>query len=100
MADSTNTENKIKFGLKNVYRAPVTISEGTVTYGTPVRIYGAVTLSVSPDITRTAIAADDNPEYAVTMEDNGYTGDIEFQALTDADRVALFGSTVPRGEQP
>lgn len=94
MAGSTNTENKIKFGLKNVYRAPVTISEGTVTYGTPVRIYGAVTLSVSPDITRTAIAADDNPEYAVTMEDNGYTGDIEFQVLTDADRVALFGSTV------
>ncbi len=92
---SENTENRIKYGLKNVYRASVTIDKsGKVAYGTPTKVSGAVTLSLSADVTRTAVAADDNPEYAVMFEDNGYTGDIEFQNLTDADRVALFGNTV------
>lgn len=87
--------NKIKYGLKNVYRAPVTEGEdGAITYGTPVAMKGAVSLSVSPDITRTPVPADDDAEYAVMTEDNGYTGDIEFQILTDADRVALFGSKI------
>lgn len=88
-------ENKIKYGLKNVYRASVSEQEnGTVEYGTPVPMKGAVTISVSPEITRTAIAADDNPEYAVVVEDNGYSGDIEFQCLSDSDRAELLGSTV------
>lgn len=85
--------NKIKYGLENVYYAKITNDSGpTIKYATPVRIYGAVSLSISPDITRTAIAADNNPEYAVITEDNGYTGDIEFQDLTDADREVLFGN--------
>ena len=86
--------NKIKYGLKNVYRAKITNTNGVITYATPVAIKGAVSLSISPDITRTPIPADDNPEYAVMTEDNGYTGDIEFQVLSDDDRVELFGSTV------
>lgn len=92
---SETAENRIKYGLKNVYRSAVTMgTNGTVTYGTPKRINGAVTLSLSADVTRTAVAADDNPEYAVMFEDNGYTGDIEFQNFTDEDRVALFGNTI------
>ena len=86
--------NKIKYGLKNVHYAKITNTSGTIKYATPVGISGAVSMSISPDITRTAIAADDNPEYAVMTEDNGYTGDIEFQDLTDEDREVLFGSTV------
>lgn len=87
--------NKIKYGLKNVYRAKITEDEeGGITYGTPTAIKGAVSISVSPDITTTDIAADDEPKYATMVEDNGYTGDIEFQNLTDQDRVDLFGSKI------
>lgn len=86
--------NKIKYGLKNVHRAKIINTDGVITYGTPVPIKGAVTLSVSPEITRTAIPADNDPEYAVMFEDNGYAGDIEFQVLTDEDRVELFGNKI------
>ena len=86
--------NKIKYGLKNVHYAKITDTDGAITYAVPVAIKGAVSLSVSPDITKTSIPADDDPEYAVVTEDNGYTGDIEFQDITDEDRVVLFGSTI------
>ena len=90
--------NKIKFGLENVHYAEVTVSaDGTVTYGTPVAMRGAVTLSVSPSITRTAIPADNNEEYYVTFEDNGYTGDLEVLNLDDEARAVMFGSTVENG---
>ncbi len=90
----TEKNNKIKYGLKNVHRAKITNNDGVISYGTPTLIKGAVTLSVSPEITRTAIPADDNPEYAVMFEDNGYAGDIEFQYLSDEDRVEIFGNTI------
>lgn len=86
--------NRIKFGLKNVHRAKIINADGEISYATPVPIKGAVTLSVSPEITRTPIPADDNPEYAVMFEDNGYAGDIEFQCLSDEDRVEIFGNTI------
>lgn len=90
--------NKVKFGLENVHYAEVTISsDGSVTYGTPVPIKGAVSFAVSPNITRTAIPADNNEEYYVTFEDNGYTGDIEFLNLDDDARAVMFGSTVENG---
>lgn len=90
----TEKNNKIKYGLKNVHRAKIINTDGVITYGTPTPIKGAVTLSVSPEITRTPIPADDNPEYSVMIEDNGYAGDIEFQYLSDEDRVEIFGNTI------
>ena len=90
----SDKNNKIKFGLKNVHRAKIINTDGTITYGTPTPIKGAVTLSVSPEVTRTPIPADDNPEYSVMIEDNGYAGDIEFQHLSDEDRVEIFGNTL------
>ena len=42
----TNKANKVKFGLKNVHYAMLTEEGEEVTYGTPVRIPGAVNLSM------------------------------------------------------
>ena len=87
-------KNKIKYGLKNVHYAPITDTAGVITYGAPVKVPGAVSISVAPEIERTAIAADDEKEYAVIFEDNGYTGDIEIQIIDDQFRVDVFGATL------
>ena len=48
------TKNKVKFGLKNVHYALLQEGEeGTITYGTPVPMPGAITLLIMflPQIT-------------------------------------------------
>lgn len=53
--------NKIKYGLRNVYYAPITTvsTAGVPTYGTPVRILGGVNLSMTPAGESTDFYADD-----------------------------------------
>lgn len=85
-------ENKYKYGLKNVYIALIKEeTEETTTYDTPVKVNGAVSMSVKSTAERTAIAADDDEEYAVIEENKGYEGDIEFQIMPDALRVSVLG---------
>lgn len=88
------SENKIKFGLKNVYRAAITDNNGSITYGTPVAIPGAVTLTLKSVFETADIPADDDPEYAKLIQNKGYDGDIEFVNFRDIDRVGVLGSTI------
>lgn len=86
-------KNKVKFGLKNVYRANVIVDDdGGVMYDTPVRIPGAVTLTLNINVTSTDIPADDLDAYATLSKDNGYTGSIELTHLSDEDRVEILGN--------
>ena len=48
--------NKVKFGFKNCYYATITEGAGgTITYGTPVALKGAVSMSLSPSGETTAL---------------------------------------------
>lgn len=82
--------NKVKYGLKNVNYAVVTEAEGTVTYGTPTKVPGAVNITLSPVGDSTVFYADD-VEYFNEDTNNGYDGALEMALIPDDFRVAVFG---------
>ena len=89
----TASENKIKFGLKNVYYAIATIAaDGSATYGTPVKFPGAVSLSLDPQGENTPFYAD-NIVYYVGSSNTGYEGDLEMARIVDSFREDVLGET-------
>ena len=83
--------NKVKFGLKNCYYAPATIAEnGTITYGTPVRLPGAVSLSMDAEGENENFYADDSVYYVVA-NNAGYSGDLELALIPDSFKQDCLG---------
>lgn len=87
--------NKIKYGLKNVYYALATIdtTTGAATYGAPVRIPGAVSLSMEPSGDTDSFFAD-NIAYASFGANAGYSGTLEVAIIPDSFRTAVLGEVV------
>lgn len=84
-------ENKIKYGLKNVYYAVATIaSDGSANYGTPVAFPGAVSLSLSPNGETNPFYAD-NIAYWVGVSNTGYEGDLEMAKVIDSFKLDVLG---------
>ena len=64
-------KNKVKFGLKNCHYALVTLAEdGKVTFGTPVAMPGAVSLSRDAEGETEPFYADESVYYMVS-DNNG-----------------------------
>ena len=82
--------NKIKFGLKNVHYAVVTETAGVITFETPVRILGAVSLSLTPKGDKTEFYADDMA-YFVATSNQGYEGSLEIALIPDTFKVSVLG---------
>ena len=79
----SKTENKVKFGLKNVHYAVGTDNgDGTLTYAKPVAFPGAKALTMDPEGDSSPFYADDM-KYYVSYANNGYTGSLEMTRIID-----------------
>lgn len=89
---SAETPNRIKYGLSNVYYAPITAlsSAGVPTYGNPVAMPGAVSLSISPEGDTTPFYAD-NVEYYTSIANTGYSGTLELALVPNSFRTDILG---------
>ena len=86
--------NKVRFGLKNVHYAPMTIgANNAVTYGTPVKIPGAVNLSLSKSSEDLTFYADDGV-YFYIGDESAFDGDLEMALIPDTFRQDAMGDTL------
>lgn len=81
-------ENKVRFGLKNVYYAAITSG----THGTPVHVPGAVSLTLSGEGENETFYAD-NTKYYISYTNNGYSGSLELARIPEQMLKDIFGMT-------
>lgn len=89
------SKNKVKFGLSNCWMAPLTVdaTTGEYTYGTPIRVPGAVNLSLSASGDSNDFYAD-NVIYFNSTANQGYEGDLEIALIPDEIRTQILGETI------
>lgn len=87
------TANKVEFGLKNVHYAVITDTGTKITYDTPVRIKGAVSMTAAPNGTVEEFEADDIVFYR-SQGSNGYDLDFTFATLPDTFYQEVLGETL------
>ena len=87
-------KNKVKFGLSNVHVAKMTIGEnGAVTYGTPIKIPGAVNLSLDAEGENEPFYAD-NVKFFESFANNGYSGELEIAKIPDEFLKEILGQKI------
>ena len=92
MAGETN--NKVKFGLSNCYYS--VLNEQAGTYGTPVAMPGAVSLSLDQEGETNKFRAD-NIDYYTSVSNNGYSGDLELALIPDSFLTDVMGEVKESG---
>jgi phi13 family phage major tail protein len=87
--------NKIKYGLKNVHYALLSIDTSTQvpTFDTPVKIPGGVSLELDPEGETNDFFAD-NIAYASFGANAGYSGSLEVALIPDSFREDVLGEAV------
>lgn len=87
-------KNKIKYGLSHVVVWPITAEDQTsITYGTPINIPGAVTMSLSQEGSSDPFYAD-NIVYYQSTANNGYSGSLEIALVPEEFEKEIIGATV------
>lgn len=82
-----DTANKVKYGLSNCYYA---VLSAAGTYGTPVALPGAVSLSLDQEGEINKFRAD-NIDYYTSVSNNGYSGDLELAIIPDSFLTDVMG---------
>lgn len=86
--------NIVEFGLTNVYFAKATRAlDGTISYGTPQRVPGAVNLSLSADNANDNIFYADNIAYYRSAGTGGFSGTLELALIPEWVKINILGQT-------
>lgn len=86
-------ENKVIFGLKNVHYSLVTYTGDVPTYATPVRMSGAVELTIDPSGDQAKFYADD-VLYYTSVSNQGYEGTLTIANLSEDFRTDVLGEVL------
>lgn len=85
------SENKVEFGLKNAYYSKITESQdGSITYGTPVKIQGSTSLTTDPRGDMTEFYADDILYYSAD-NNQGYDGTLTLARVPESFAIDILG---------
>ena len=88
---------KVRFGFKNAYYAKITETDGAITYGTPVKLNGAVSMSLAPAGESTEFHADDGLFFS-DYNNNGYDGTLELALIPDEFKTEILGETMDQNK--
>ena len=90
-----NADNKVHYALTNVHIATLEmdLESGTVTFGTPKRLLGAVSIDLSAQGDVIKLRAD-AMDYYVVNSNNGYQGDLNIARITDWFRSDILGDAI------
>lgn len=86
----SSTQNKIRYGLCNVYYAKL-IDDNT--YDTPISLPGAISISLKKSGNDQPIYAD-NVLFYDLRSNNGYTGDLEMSVIPDSFKIDILGEEI------
>lgn len=85
--------NKIRYGLKKCYYAPLSVSaQGVISWGTPVALPGAKSITHSPAGENSVEYADDIAYFEVNGN-NGYEGTLELMLIPEDFKKDCLGMT-------
>lgn len=95
-----NADNKVHYALTNVYIATLDmdLETGTVTFGIPKRLLGAVSMDLSAQGDVIKLRAD-AMDYYVVNSNNGYQGDLNIARIPDWFRSDILGDTVTASDK-
>ena len=83
-------KNKVKFNICTVHYALLTLgTDGAVSFGTPVAMPGAVSLSLDPNGEPSNFYADGYAYYTVS-NNMGYEGDLELAMVPESFRTDVL----------
>lgn len=87
------TENKVRFGFKNIYLFPVTSNTPDgIEYGSPIRLPGGVAINLNASEESNTFYADDEP-YWSTFTNSGMEGDLEIALIPEEILLQIYGAT-------
>lgn len=88
--------NKVHYDLVDVHVAPLTITDGVVTYGAPVKLDGSISMDLSPKGNTVQLRADGIVYYQASSN-SGYEGNLNLAMVPDWFKVQYLGETLDAG---